>query len=66
MAKTDDNVGITLKQWLNEQDTNFSGQGIKNLSQSMTHMTAFMRNTENILTLIQSCTIHNKDSVDQS
>jgi len=65
MAKTDVNVGTAMKQLLNKQDTDFSGQGIKILSQSMTHVTACM-NTENILTLIQSCTIHYQDSVDRS
>jgi len=51
-AKTDVNVGTAMKQLLNKQDTDFSGQGIKILSQSMTHVTACMKNTENILTLI--------------
>ena len=32
----------------------------------MTQVTVGMKNTENILTLIQSCTIHYQDSVDQS
>jgi hypothetical protein len=52
MAKTDVNVGTAMKQLLNKQDTDFSGQGIKILSQSMTHVTACMKNTENILALI--------------
>ena len=65
MAKTDVNVGTATKQWLNKQDTDFSGQGIKILSQSMIYVTASMKNTENILTLIQSCTIHYQESVDQ-